>query len=133
MQVDEVMTRGVEFVAPEATVQDAAVALAEHDIGAVLVGANGHAEGILTDRDILIRVVADGKSPASTRVRDVMSSSLFCCAPDTSLAAALEQMRSHQVRRLPVVDAERRVVGIVVRSALLSHLAGTMASERVGR
>jgi CBS domain-containing protein len=77
LRVKDLMTRGVEFVAPEATVQEAAVRMAEQDIGAVLVGSVERLEGVLTDRDILLRLVVNGIDPARILVRDVMSTSLF--------------------------------------------------------
>jgi CBS domain-containing protein len=119
MRVDEVMVKGVEFVTPDATVQDAAHAMAANDIGAVMVGTAEQPEGILTDRDIILRVVVQGRDVTATRVRDVMSSTLFTCEPESTAATALAEMEERQVRRLPVVDREGRVVGIVARSDLL--------------
>ena len=73
MKVSEVMTRGIDPVAPSASVQEAAVQMAEFDVGAVLVGTAEKLEGVLTDRDIILRVVVDGRNPAEVRVagRDV--------------------------------------------------------------
>jgi CBS domain-containing protein len=119
MLVRDVMTRGVEFVDPHATVQDAAVRMAEQDIGAVLVGSAERPEGVLTDRDILLRLVVTGGDPVRTRVREIMSTTLFTCSAEASLDDALAEMRERQVRRLPVVGERGEVVGIVVRSELL--------------
>lgn len=122
------MTRGVEFVAAEATVQEAAVRMAEQDIGAVMVGSVGSLKGVLTDRDILLRLVVNGMDPARTLVREVMSTTLFTCAPDASLEEALRAMQERQVRRLPVVDERGCTVGIVVRSELLRAAAAHLPS-----
>jgi CBS domain-containing protein len=128
MKVGEVMTRGVEFVPADATIQDAATTMAEHDIGAVLVGSAERAAGILTDRDIILRVVVDGRNPAELRVGDAMSSTLFTCRADDPIEAALEEMAERQVRRLPVLDDEGVLVGIVARSDLLHAIAGPEAA-----
>ena len=124
MRVEQIMTRGIELVPPEATVQEAATLMAEHDIGAVLVGAEQELQGILTDRDIIIRVVVEARDPAGVRVGEVMSSTLFTCTPDTELKAALESMDAHQVRRMPVMGEESRLLGIVARSDITRVLLG---------
>lgn len=114
MKVGDVMTRGVELVPPDATVQEAAVSMADLDVGAVLVGSEGAVEGVLTDRDIILRVVVEGLDSATIPVRDVMSSSrLFACKEDETVESAFRKMSEHQVRRLPVFDAGGRLTGIV--------------------
>lgn len=118
------MSRGVEVIPPEATVQEAAVRMAEHDIGAVLVGDETEPRGILTDRDIIIRLVVEGRDPASVPVGEVMSASLFTCTPETELEEALASMDGHQVRRLPVLGGDGRLVGIVARSDITRALLG---------
>jgi CBS domain-containing protein len=123
LRVGDLMTRGVELVAAETTVQEAAVRMAEHDIGAVLVGSVERLEGVLTDRDVLLRLVVNGIDPAQVPVGDVMSTTVFTCLADASPDEALREMQERQVRRLPVVDERGCVVGIVVRSELLRALA----------
>ena len=118
MKVAEVMTRGVDTIDPSASVQEAAIQMAELDVGAVMVGAEGVVEGVLTDRDIILRVVVDGRNPAEVVVRDVMSSRLFTCREDDPVEAALVEMRERQIRRMPVCDESGRVTGIVVLSDL---------------
>lgn len=113
MKVVEMMTRGVDPIDPAATVQEAAVQMAELDVGAVLVGTVEALEGILTDRDIIMRVVVDGRNPAEMLVRDVMSPNIFSCAEDDPVEAAFAQMRERQIRRMPVINANGRAVGIV--------------------
>jgi CBS domain-containing protein len=119
MRVSEVMTRGVEFVPADATIQEAATAMAEHDVGAMLVGTAESLEGIITDRDVILRVVVEGRHPAQTRTGEVMSSTVFTCRPEDTLEAALAIMEERQIRRLPVQDEDGRVVGIVARRDLL--------------
>jgi CBS domain-containing protein len=118
MKVSEVMTRGVELVDPEATVQQAATVMAEHDIGAVPVGSEESLQGILTDRDIILRVVVEGDDPSKVRVREAMSPNLVTCREDDSLETVFQQMSERQVRRLPVLDEQGRVLGIVTMSDL---------------
>lgn len=118
MRVADVMSREVELVPPDATVQEAAVAMAEYDVGAVLVGIGDTLEGVLTDRDIILRAVVDGKNPAELSVRDIMSSTLFTCRDDDTLEDAFRIMSERQVRRLPVLDADGHLAGIVTLSDL---------------
>ncbi|HEX7082179.1 MAG TPA: CBS domain-containing protein [Gammaproteobacteria bacterium] len=118
MRIADVMTRDVELVSPDATVQEAATKMAEYDVGAVLVGANGALEGILTDRDVLLRAVVDGRDTTRLRVREIMSSTLFACREDDSVEDAFREMSERQVRRLPVLDRDDRLIGIVTLSDL---------------
>ena len=123
MKVSDVMTRDVEFVPADATVREAATTMAEHDVGAVLVGSAERPEGILTDRDIILRVVVEGRDLIDLRVRDAMSSSLFTCRADDPVEAVAKEMEEHQVRRFPVLGDDGTVVGIVVRSDLVRVVA----------
>jgi CBS domain-containing protein len=124
MKVAEVMSRGVEPVPPSASVQEAATQMAEYDVGAVLVGTKETLEGILTDRDIILRLVVDGRNPAEVPVRDIMSPTLFTCREDDTLEAAFAQMRERQIRRMPVLDAAGRPVGVVTLSDLAKFVEG---------
>lgn len=124
MRVAEVMTRGVEPVAPDATVQDAATQMAEFDVGAVLVGDENGLVGILTDRDIILRVVVDGKHPAEVAVKDAMSDNVFTCGEDDTAEMVVVQMRERQVRRMPVIDDAGELVGIVTLSDLAKTITG---------
>jgi CBS domain-containing protein len=122
--VADIMSSPVEFLSADSTVQAAAVLMGELDLGALPVGAPGDLQGILTDRDILFRVVADNLDPVGVKVREVMSSTVFTCRTTDTLPAALDLMSGYQVRRLPVVDDAGTVAGIVtltdVARALLS-------------
>ena len=122
MRVADVMTRELEMVSPDATVQDAARAMAERDIGTVLVGSGTALEGVLTDRDIILRAIVDGRNPTQIHVRDVMSADLFTCVEDDSAVAALQSMREHQVRRLPVLSSDGQLLGIVALCDLTKPL-----------
>ncbi len=113
MKIAELMTPGVDPINPGATVQEAATQMAELDVGAVVIGTEDELLGILTDRDIILRVVVDGRNPAEIPVRDVMSSTLFSCASDDIAESVLAEMRDRQIRRMPVYDENHRAVGIV--------------------
>lgn len=118
MKVADVMSRGVDLVPPGATVQEAAMKMAEEDIGAVVVGTDDELEGMLTDRDIILRAVVEGRDIATLLVRDLMSSTVFTCREDDNVEDAFREMSERQVRRLPVLDGGGRLVGIVTLSDL---------------
>ncbi|MBP2312848.1 CBS domain-containing protein [Azospirillum soli] len=122
MLVSEIMSKTLEFISPDATVQEAATLLGELDVGALPVGSPEDLQGILTDRDILFRVVAEGADNVRTRVRDVMSTTLFSCRDTDTLATAMDIMGSYHVRRLPVLDESGRVVGWVALSDISRRL-----------
>jgi CBS domain-containing protein len=111
----------VEFVGPDATAQDAATLMGELDLSALPVGTPENLKGIVTDRDLLYRVVAEGRDPRRTRIGDVATKLVFTCRPDDSLTAAMDLMASHNIRRLPVRDDER-VVGWLTLSDVSRRL-----------
>src|SRR5919107_483323 len=122
MRVADMMARTIEFIAPDATVQAAAVLMGEIDVGALPVGTADDLQGILTDRDILFRVVAAGRDSARVRVREIMSSLIFSWGPDDTIEAAMDMMSSYHVRRLPVQDEAGTVVGWVTLSDIARRL-----------
>jgi CBS domain-containing protein len=129
MLVHQVMVRDVQVIAPDAGVDEAARMMADLDIGALPVSEGGALRGILTDRDVLIRVVAQCRDPRRTPVADVMSSTLFTCDPADTVDDAALAMERHQVRRMPVVDAEGRMIGLVTLSDLQREGARRGARE----
>jgi CBS domain-containing protein len=112
MIIQHVMSRDVRTVTPEATIQEAARLMADADIGALPVAAGDRLAGMVTDRDIAIRAVAVGKGPETT-VAEVMTTDVLYCHEDEDVAHVSDNMGEMQVRRLPVVDVEKRLVGIV--------------------
>ena len=112
MRVSEVMTSGVRVVSPEQTISEAARMMAELDAGALPVGEEDRLVGMITDRDIAVRAVAEQKPP-TTKVREVMSQEVLYCFDDQDLDDIAQNMGDVKVRRLPVVDREKRLVGIV--------------------
>lgn len=104
MLVKDIMSTHVVTVTQEDTAQNAATLMKSHNIGAVPVLCGKNVCGILTDRDIVLRVVASGKSATECKVSDVMTSSTACVTPNQSVSDAVSLMASEQVRRLPVLD-----------------------------
>jgi len=96
-----------------ATVFDAAVRMNEYKIGALIVVENGRLAGIISERDVLSRVVAMRKDPAATSVSDVMTTQVACCRPNTKIEDARAIMRDRKVRHLPVVDDEEHLLGMI--------------------
>ncbi len=121
MRVGDLMTRHVEFVPPDATAREAAELMGELDVGALPVGGPEEVEGVLTDRDILYRVVAEGLAP-DVAVREIASRPVIGCGPEDTLQAAMDLMAAHHIRRLAVRDAEGRVVGWITLSDVARHL-----------
>ena len=112
MKVGEVMTRGVELASPDDTIQNAASRMAELDTGVLPVGEGDRLVGMLTDRDIAVRAVAQGKGP-DTKVREAMTPDVRYCFEDDDLDDAVRSMGEQKVRRLPVLGRDKRLVGIV--------------------
>jgi len=111
MNIREVMTSNPRCVSPNDSIQNAACIMRDEDTGAVPVVENGRAVGIVTDRDIVVRAVAEG-GQLNRPVRDIVTGSLVSASPDMSTREAAELMSEHQIRRLAVVEHER-LVGIV--------------------
>ena len=113
MQVKEVMTPRVTFVAPDAQIAEIASRMRDEDIGSVPVAENDRLVGMVTDRDIVIRGLAGAGDARNMRARDVMSPKILYCTEDQSVEEVLKNMGEQQVRRLPVVDRDKRLVGVV--------------------
>jgi len=113
--IKEVMTRDVRACEPNATVVEAAKVMAQNDVGPVPIVEDGRLVGIVTDRDIVVRVVADGRDPNVTTVKEIASTNLVTVSPEDDLDEALNLLAEHQVRRLPVVESDR-LVGIVAQA-----------------
>jgi len=109
----------------------AAKMMRDEDVGAAPIVEGDKLIGMLTDRDIAIRLVAEGKEPDSTMVRDVMSSRTITIEPDTDLNEALRMMAEHQLRRLPVVDDDGRLLGIVAQADLARQAEDAKVGETV--
>lgn len=113
MLIRDCMTRHVELVSPSATVADAARLMLEKDFGILPVHENDRLIGMISDRDIAIRLVAEGKDPFLALVRDIMSPKVLYCFDDQEVSEAARSMAESRVRRLPVLNREKRLVGII--------------------
>jgi CBS domain-containing protein len=113
--IREVMTTDVRACEPNAVVTDAARLMAKEDVGPIPVVEDGRIVGLVTDRDIVVRVIAEGKDPKATTVGEIASKDLVTVSPEEDLDQALQMMAERQVRRLPVVDGHR-LVGIVAQA-----------------
>jgi CBS domain-containing protein len=119
-EVSKVMTRHVRLARPDETLREAARAMAEHDIGSLPVGEGDRLVGMITDRDMVVRAVAQGLEP-DTRVRDVMTTQVRYCFEDEDVAEVAQSMADLGIRRLAVLDREKRLVGIVALSNIVHY------------
>jgi CBS domain-containing protein len=131
IKVHEVMTDRPRCVTPETTVSEAAQLMKTDDIGSLPILDGEQLAGVLTDRDIVIRAVAEGKDPRGMPVREVASRELVTVRADDDLSEALKLMASQQVRRLPVVDDDNRLVGIVAQADIAVEAKEKAVGEMV--
>jgi CBS domain-containing protein len=124
-QCRDVMTPDPVCCSVSDSATDAARVMAEHDVGPVPVvdsQASKRLVGIVTDRDLAVRVIAEGRSAKTTRLSDIISRNLVTCSPDDDLNVCLERMQSHQLRRIPVVDQNRRIIGVISQADIALRL-----------
>ena len=122
LRVHELMTRRVASVHPASSVERAARLMEECDCGALpVIGDNGVLIGMVTDRDIAIRIVARGRDVRTAIVADCMTERVFACYATESVRECMRQMARHRVRRVPIVDERGRLVGIVAQGDLARH------------
>jgi CBS domain-containing protein len=131
MKVSECMTREVRIVDPAETLQDAARTMADIDAGFLPVRENDRLIGIITDRDIAIRAVGTGRGPEA-KIREVMSGEVRYCFDDEDVDDVLQNMAEQQIRRLPVVDRNKRLVGIVSITDLAASGDPALSGETLG-
>lgn len=130
--IRNVMTRDVEKASPETTLQDAAQMMRSRDIGSLPVCEGRRVVGVVTDRDIAVRGVAEGRDPGATPVREVMSTAVVSVREDADFAEAEKLMHDRQLRRLPVVDDQGELVGYLAM-ARVARTAGAKQSGRILR
>lgn len=126
-KVADIMTRNVESITPETTVLEAARKMKSRNIGSLPVCDKDRLLGTVTDRDLTIRVTAEGKDAGQTRVGDIMSKEVVTCRSEQDLLEAEQLMHDHQVRRLPVVDEENHLVGYLA----MARIAQTENDEKI--
>jgi CBS domain-containing protein len=113
MKVREAMHKGVQWVSPDTSLNEIARLMRQHDIGAIPIGENDRLVGMVTDRDIVCRALAEGRNPERLTARDVMTKGIVFCGDDEDIDDAARTMELKQVRRLPVINKDKRMVGIL--------------------
>jgi CBS domain-containing protein len=129
--VSDLMTSNPKSIASDSSVADAAKLMRDEDVGLVPVLEGERLSATITDRDIAVRVVAEGKDPQSTQVKEIASTDLVTVDPQQKLDEALRLMAQHQVRRLPVVEEDGRLVGIVAQADVARSADDSLTGELV--
>ena len=132
MKVKEAMHKGVDWVSPDTPVTELAKLMCEQDIGAIPIGENDRLIGMVTDRDIVCKGLAqDGFDMRGATALDVMTQGIHCCREDDDLAKAVRHMEMLRVRRLPVINKSKRMVGILSLGDVSQSAPGNLLSECV--
>lgn len=127
----DIMTRDVEIIAPKATVQEAAKKMQDLNVGALPVCDGDKLIGMITDRDLVMRVLAEGRNPTTVTVSEAISKDVVFCFEDDGVDKASQLMARHQIRRLPVMSSTKRLVGIVTLGDVAVHGKNSEASGDV--
>jgi CBS domain-containing protein len=129
MKVKEAMHMGVEWCAPDTPVSEIATLMRDKDVGAVPIGENDRLIGMVTDRDIVCRSCADGRAPDQVEAREVMTSGIIYCLEDQEISDALHLMEDKKIRRLPVLNAKKRMVGMLTLGDVAHSTPQTLVGE----
>jgi CBS domain-containing protein len=121
MRIAEIMTRDPEVVASDSFLQDAAMKMQDLNVGMLPIRDGDRLVGMLTDRDITVRATAQGRDPTKTQVREVMTPDVIYCFEDQDVSQAAKLMQDKQIRRLPILSREKRLVGIVSLGDVAVH------------
>src|SRR5947199_1565244 len=130
MQIAQIMTRDPEVVTSDFILKDAALKMQQLDVGMLPIREGDRLVGTLTDRDITLRATAEGRDPTKTRVREVMTPEVVYCFEDQDVSEAAKLMQEKQIRRLPILNREKRLVGIVSLGDLAVHSAEEKAVSK---
>jgi CBS domain-containing protein len=131
MKIREIMTGQVHLVSPDQSIAEAARRMSQEDVGALPIAENDRLVGMITDRDIAIRAVAEGKGP-KTKLREIMTEQVKYCFEDQELDDVADNMADIQMRRLPVLNRQKRLVGIVSLGDLATKADEKKAGEALG-
>jgi CBS domain-containing protein len=129
MLAKDIMTTKVQYVSEKHTIKEAAELMQEKDVGELPVVTNGEAVGIITDRDIVTRAVCHGLDPKVAKVIDAMSEGVVACGETDDILKVAGIMGSHKIRRLPVVDADNKMTGVVSISDLAMNVNESMVGD----
>ena len=130
MQAREIMTKDPRTVTADAGVQETARLMQQEDVGMLPVVDGGRLVGVVTDRDLALRVVAEGRDASACTVRDVMTAGVRTCSPDDDVDAVMELMGREQVRRVPIVDERGSLVGVVAQADVVLQARDDRKAER---
>jgi CBS domain-containing protein len=132
MKVKDVMHKGVDWVSPDTPLTELAKLMRAHDIGCIPVGEDDKLVGMVTDRDIVCKGLAShGFDLGRATARDVMTEGIHCCREDDDLAKAMRHMEKLQVRRLPVINKSKRMVGMISLGDISQFASGDLMSGYV--
>jgi CBS domain-containing protein len=132
MRVKDVMHKGVDWVSPDTPVTELAKLMRDHDVGSIPIGENDRLVGMVTDRDIVCKGLAhDSFDARQATAREVMTATIHCCREDDDLAKAVGHMEKLKVRRLPVINKSKRMVGILSLGDVSHSAPGDLLSECV--
>ena len=129
MKVKKMMHRGVQWVSPDTSVKALAKKMRRYDIGAIPIGENDRLIGMVTDRDIAVRAVANGKDVSKLTARDVMTKGVICCRDTDEARRAAKVMETKHIRRLPVIDANKKMVGMLSLGDIAHFAPKKLAGE----
>lgn len=129
MIVKDIMNQDVKLVSSDTTLKDAAQTRESTNLGFPPIGDGGHLVGTLTDREIGVNAIAKGKDPQLTKVEDILDPALICCQEDEDVEEVARSMSERQVRRMPTIDADKHLVGVVSVGDLATHLSPDRAGE----
>ncbi len=121
MKIGEIMSKEVEVVSPDTLIHEVAKRMQHSDCGSVLVAENDRLIGVITDRDLALRCVARSHDPATTKAEDVMSKQILYCRDTDELEDVAKNMTENKVRRMPVLDKDKRLVGIISLGDMAAH------------
>ena len=129
MNIEHAMHKGAEWIAPDTPVSKIASLMKKSDVGSLPVGENDRLIGMVTDRDLAIRALADGKDISKLTARDVMTKGIIYCRTDQSLEDAVHLMEEKKIRRLPVIDKDKRLVGMLSLGDISHHGGRELSGE----
>lgn len=129
MNIEKAMHKGASWVSSDTPVSEVADLMKRDDIGSVPVGENDRLIGMITDRDLALRVLSDGADPAKVKARDIMTKGIIYCRTDQSIEDAIHLMEDKKIRRLPVINDKKRLVGMVSLSDISHHASRELSGE----
>jgi CBS domain-containing protein len=129
MKVKDVMHKGTTCVEPSTLVSEIAKRMRESDVGAIPVKADSRLVGIVTDRDIVCRAFADSGNLAKMAAQDVMTKDVVCCSPDDDIEVAIETMEARRIRRLPVTDSHKTMIGMLSLGDISHKVSKELSGE----